>query len=497
MQPAEQLLTQAIYIDDRRIIVKPIPMSEYVKESSCPVPASKLSLGGLNSPRLFIEEWSTDQYVTFDLNLNEKYIEVFFTHSNGYYRFRVVYDDTLKNTVLLQRYDNITSLTISGKYPAYFWKSKIPMERLTNTYHLDDWERVVEIPLDDFSRDMIKSKATSGKEPISPQGKHPHQLMKLNMWTVYHLEFDIPLHTSGKHLSPENLSHELLERRLNQATAAPQNHSQPSILQRAPDRIFVRPSTKTVDIESHISQFNFEVRYMMEHAFNLKILREYNVDSDFFKKMRQLPTEVSCMFLSQLSAPQERVYNPDSAITHIYRLSKEQIGFQQPIPKDCTTIRRVLVTPTSMYPLQPTIEPMNHLQHHFKDYTDRFLHVRFTDEDLNPVEPIDVDENYPAVEPQNAKLYDRIYTVLRRGLKIAGRTYEFLGCSIKDLRSHGCWFFSPTETMTRSMILNWMGDFREIKSVSRFVNCAGQVGHLSKIVFSLLIPRFLLFFLGI
>jgi hypothetical protein len=475
------LFTQSIYIDDKLIIIKPIPLPEYIKESSSPAPASKLSLGGLDSPRLFVEEWATDQYVTFDLNLNEKYIEVFFAHFDGYYRFRVVYDEGLKNSVLLQRYDNITSLTISGKYPAYFWKSKIPMQRLTNTCHLDDWERVTEIPLDELSRDMIKNKATTGKGPISPEGEHSNHLMKLNMWSVYRLEFDIPLNTPSRYtnnsfyLSPENLSHESLEQKLNQATAPPQHHLQPPTQQKVPDRIVVRLPTKTVDIESHISLLNFEVRYMMEHAFNLKILREYNVDINFFENMRQLPVAVSCKFLSLLSAPQERIYNIDSALTHIYRSSKDLIGYQQPIPKDCTTIRRVLVTPTSIYPLQPTVEPMNHLQYHFKDYADRFLHVQFTDEDLNPVGPIDTDENDATVEPQNAKLYDRIYTVLRRGLKIAGRTYEFLGCSTKELRSHSCWFFSPTEKMNRGMILNWMGDFREIKTISGFVSCSGQV----------------------
>jgi RNA-dependent RNA polymerase len=456
-------------------------MSEYLKEYSCPVSASKLSLGGLSSPRLFVEEWTTDQYVTFDMNLNEKYIEVFFAHFDGYYRFRVIYDETLKDSVLLQRYDNVTSLTISGKFPAYFWKSKISMQRLTNTYHLDDWERVTEIPLDEFSRAIIKNKAATSKGPISPGGQYPNHLIKLNMWTVYRLEFEIPLKIpsryagSSYYLSSDNLSHELLERKLNQAIEIPQHqrHSRSFVQQRGLDRIFVQSPTKTVDIESHVLQLNFEVRYMMEHVFNLKILREYNVDVGFFEKMLQLPAEVSCMFLLLISAPQERVYNPDSAITHIYRLTREQIRCQQPIPKDCTTIRRVLVTPTSIYPLQPTIEPMNNLQYHFKDYADRFLHVQFTDEDLSPIAPIDVDDN--AAEPQNTKLYDRIYAVLRRGLKIAGRTYEFLGCSTKNLQSHSCWFFSPTEEMNRDMILNWMGDFREIKTISRFVSCSGQV----------------------
>lgn len=425
----------------------------------------------METPRIFIEEWSTDQYVTFDLNLNDQYIDIFFQHVDGYYRFRIVYDDSLRNNAILQRYDNKTSLTLSGKYPAYFWKSKIPMEMLDNIYHLTNWERVTEIPLDEFSRDMIRHKVATtsnaqGKDPILPGGQYPNHNMKLNMWTVYRLEFDIPMSNkkSPASLSPNNLTHESLEYRLNLAIG---NHQQPIA-----EKIHVRPSTKTIDFERQILDMSFEVQYMMEHAFRLKILREYNVDNDFFEKMRELPPQVSCVFLTLLSAPQQRVYNPDTVINYIYRVCKEQIGFQLPIVKDHAMMRRVLVTPTSVYPLQPTVEPMNNLQYRFKEHADRFLFVQFTDEDLNPIASLEDDEED---RPQNAKLFDRIYAIMRRGLKIAGRTYEFLGTSIQDLRTHGCWFFASTNELNRTHIMTQLGDFSEIKHISTFMNCSGQV----------------------
>lgn len=402
--------------------------------------------------------------------MNDQYIDIFFQHVDGYYRLRIIYDENLRDNVILQRFENKTSLTLSGKYPAYFWKSKIPMEMLGDTYHLTDWERVTEIPLDEFSRDMIRHKATTGstpsKGPILPGGQYPNHNMKLNMWTVYRLEFDIPLNSkkSPTSLSPNNLTHDALEYKLNLAIG---EHQQ-SITQ----KIHVRSSTKTTDFERQISDMSFEVQYMMEHAFRLKILREYNVDIDFFEKMRELPPQVTCVFLNLLSAPQQRVYNPDTVINYIYRLSKEQIGFQLPIPEDHTLLRRVLVTPTSVYPLQPTMEPMNNLQYHFKEYADRFLFVQFTDEDLNPVAPLEDDEED---QSQNTKLFDRIYTIMRRGLRIAGRTYEFLGSSIQDLRSHGCWFFAATGELSRTHIMTRLGDFSEIKNISTFINCSGQV----------------------
>ncbi|KAL9545155.1 hypothetical protein MBANPS3_007275 [Mucor bainieri] len=454
-----------MYILDRLVAVHPLPIHEYIADFSRAVAASKLSLGGLETPRLFIEEWSTDQYVGFDLNLNDQYMDIFFQHVDGYYRLRIVYDDHLRDNVILQRYDNKTSLTLSGKYPAYFWKSKRPMEELGDTYYLSDWERVTEIPLDEFSRDMIRQKTAGAKGPILPGGQFPNHNMKLSMWTVYRLEFDIPLSSSSSSSSKKSMmTHEALEHKLRRAIGGDQ---QPLAAQ-----ILVRSSAKRIDFERQMADMAFEVQFMMEHAFRLKILREYNVDVDFFDKMRELPPQVSCVFLTLLSAPQHRVYNPDTVINYIYRLCKDEIGFQVPVPDDCTVARRVLVTPTSVYPMQPTVEPMTHLQYHFRAHADRFLYVQFTDEDLNPLPPQEDDSQESS--SQNARLFDRIYAILRRGLRIAGRTYEFLGTSIQDLRAHGCWFFASTAELSRSQIMAWLGDFSEIKFISTFVNCSGQ-----------------------
>ncbi|KAI8641842.1 RNA dependent RNA polymerase-domain-containing protein [Parasitella parasitica] len=345
------------------------------------------------------------------------------------------------------------------------------METLGDTYYMREWERVTEIPLDGFAQDMVRQKAATssgsaeGKGPILPGGQYPEHHMKLSMWTVYRLEFDIPLSNKRNpaSLSPNNLTHESLEHRLNLAIG---QHRQPAM-----EQIHVRSPTKTIDFERQISGMSFEVRYMMEHAFRLKILREYNVDGDFFQKMRDLPPQVACVFLTLLSAPQQRVYHPDTVIHHIYRLCKEQIGFQLSVPEDHAMMRRVLVTPTSVYPLQPTVEPMNNLRYHFKEYADRFLFVQFTDEDLNPVAPLDDGEDDTS---QNAALLDRIYAILRRGLSVAGRDFEFLSTSIQDLRVHGCWFFAPTKQINRNHIMAWLGDFSEIKNISTFINCSGQ-----------------------
>ncbi|OBZ89720.1 RNA-dependent RNA polymerase 1 [Choanephora cucurbitarum] len=463
-----------VYIDTRLVHVRPYSISSYLDEVVHLIPATKLSFGGLESPSVYIEEWSTDQYVTFCFNAIENYIDIFFNHFVGYYRCRIAYTPQMYDNVVLQRHDNITSITISGDYPAHFWRSKRPMERLENLYFLEDWERVTEIPLDEFSFDMIRNKATANPEstkgPISPGGQYPGHMMKLNMWTVYRLEFMIPLKSYSRFLSPQNITHEALENELALAhTTVPRLRSVPTIIQ-------VRQPIHAINIESYFANMSFELQYLMEHAFNLKIFREYNIDSDFLEKISLLPEKVVCVFLTLLVAPQQRIYFPDAALNEAFRVSKDNINFQQPIPEDYTTVRRVIVTPTSIYPLQPAIEPMNHLQYHFKQYAHCFLYVQFTDEDLTPVVPTQsAEDDEETKELQNDRIYERIYNILKRGLRIAGRNYEYLGASVNQLRSHGCWFISPTADFTRAKVLNWIGDFKEIETVSKFSTCVGQL----------------------
>lgn len=479
-----------VYIEKSQVTVKQIRFAEYMGSFTSPVSANKLSFGGLSMPTVFIEEWSTNQYITFDANLNEKYLEIFFAHMEGYYRLRIYYNESIESMLVLQRHNDITSLMISAKYPPHFWRSKIPMEELTNHYDLHDWERVTEIPVDDISRDIIRHKLkTNGKnrDPITPYGEYPDDMMQLNLWTVYRIEFNVPLRsfrTPNADAVPET-SHETLENKIWAIKSAynvniPRNLKIPEIRTQLP--------TSNLKLEKQFDRMPFEVRYMMEHAFNLKILREYNVEADFFDKMIELPPSISCTFLSLLSAPQERIYNPDTHINHIYQLCKNQIAFQIPVPDNCFLLRRVIITPTSMYPLQPTIEPMNQLQTKYKDHADRFLYVEFTDEDLTPIKPVpDQQGNYNNTDSdQNGKIYDRVYSILRRGIRIAGRAYEFVGTSLKDLKSHSCWFFSSTETLDRNTILKEMGEFKDVQTVAKFTNYTGLV---TRYIYHYISPR--------
>jgi RNA-dependent RNA polymerase len=129
-------------------------------------------------------------------------------------------------------------------------------------------------------------------------------------------------------------------------------------------------------------------------------------------------------------------------------------------------MRKVVVTPTTMYVLTPTMETSNRVIRHFRDKKDNFLRVQFIDEASNKVSSSNGTHNYA--------LYNKIYNTLHNGIKIGDRHYEFLAFSSSQLRDHSCWFFAPTYDLTADDIRDWMGDFSTNKNVAKYAARMGQ-----------------------
>jgi RNA-dependent RNA polymerase len=91
---------------------------------------------------------------------------------------------------------------------------------------------------------------------------------------------------------------------------------------------------------------------------------------------------------------------------------------------------------------------------------DNFLRIRFRDEDNNKL-------NMSSRTISNMSLiYERINRLLKSGLKICGRHYEFLAMSSSQLREHGCWLYLNSGRKDNAeRVREWMGDFSKIKCV--------------------------------
>jgi RNA-dependent RNA polymerase len=83
-----------------------------------------------------------------------------------------------------------------------------------------------------------------------------------------------------------------------------------------------------------------------------------------------------------------------------------------------------------------------------------FLCLQIRDEDLS---------RFAGHAGKIGEILTRLKQLLKNGVEVGGRGYQFLGCSNSQLRSHSCWFVSPTAQHNPNTIRQWMGDFSHIR----------------------------------
>ncbi|KAJ1551705.1 hypothetical protein HK096_003853 [Nowakowskiella sp. JEL0078] len=134
---------------------------------------------------------------------------------------------------------------------------------------------------------------------------------------------------------------------------------------------------------------------------------------------------------------------------------------------DFITVYSATVTPMTVFIEKPTVEQGNRVLRNYRRIADRFLRVNFSEEDGSRL-------RCPYELYLKEIIEDRIKKVMRDGLEIAGRRYEFLGFSSSQLREHGIWMFNSDDSLNASDIRRWMGNFSEIKIPAKFAARMGQ-----------------------
>ncbi|KAI0468845.1 RNA dependent RNA polymerase-domain-containing protein [Xylaria cf. heliscus] len=227
----------------------------------------------------------------------------------------------------------------------------------------------------------------------------------------------------------------------------------------------------------------FDVRYQLEVCISQGYFDEVNLSGDFLRKLTDLSNARKrnrnrakdlLTYVAESGGPgmvrdlelyPKRFYDPTALFTDRKALSHyPELG----VPFHCAWVRKVVVTPSTIYLSTPTAEASNRVLRHFAQYSDRFLRVQFTDEHVKGRV-----YSSPKSHQQNA-LYNRIHRTLVNGIKIAGRHFEFLAFGNSQFREHGAYFFSPTDGVDCDYIRKWMGDVTHIKVVAKYAARLGQ-----------------------
>ncbi|CEL58060.1 hypothetical protein RSOLAG1IB_02805 [Rhizoctonia solani AG-1 IB] len=117
----------------------------------------------------------------------------------------------------------------------------------------------------------------------------------------------------------------------------------------------------------------------------------------------------------------------------------------------------VVVTPTRIALEGPNPEQLNRVLRMYPDHWSHFLRVRFTDEEQSPFRA-DPDVDIPRF------VKSRVGGILKNGLSIAGRHFEYLAYSSSALKGHTVWFVRPFDhpehgRQDASTIIAALGDF--------------------------------------
>ncbi|KAJ0123196.1 RNA-dependent RNA polymerase RDP-1 [Diaporthe amygdali] len=225
---------------------------------------------------------------------------------------------------------------------------------------------------------------------------------------------------------------------------------------------------------------DFPVRYQLEVCISHGLINEYSVDAQFLEKLNSFDTDRAKMMLEGVAEANRQFYEPmrifdEPRILHYCPNAR--------IPPYATLVRRAVITPTTIYFKTPCVELTNRILRKYSDLTDRFLRVQFTDEMAFGKIFSSQDSN------KDDNLYTRVHRVMRNGVIIGDRHYQFLAFSNSQFRENGAFLFCETDHVTCASIRNWMGDFRHIHSVGKFAARMGQCFTTTRQVNGISIPK--------
>ncbi|XP_022923210.1 probable RNA-dependent RNA polymerase 1 [Cucurbita moschata] len=220
----------------------------------------------------------------------------------------------------------------------------------------------------------------------------------------------------------------------------------------------------------------FKINALVQHGY----LPGSALDDKFFRLVD--PTRFRSDYieyaLEKLFSLKECCYEPQKWLKQQYLsfCSSMQLPWKANISLDDSLVyvHRVQITPAKVYFRGPEANLSNRVVRRFIDDIDNFLRVSFVDEELDKIYSSDLSPRTSTEKIERTRVYDRILSVLRNGIVIGGKKFEFLAFSASQLRENSFWMFASREGLNAADIREWMGDFREIRNVAKYAARLGQ-----------------------
>ncbi|KAK7291646.1 hypothetical protein RIF29_06956 [Crotalaria pallida] len=252
------------------------------------------------------------------------------------------------------------------------------------------------------------------------------------------------------------------------------------------------------------SKLPYESLFQLNSLVHTQKISLASVDDDLIDLLGSLDEETKSVIFQKLHKLESTCYEPLKFVrTQLHVLSSRD---RRLLPSSQKRLRdnnimschRALITPSKIYCLGPELETSNHVVKHFASYASDFMRVTFVEEDWTKLQPnavscraqkgTSVSSRVQKVisasscvqrgifpKPFRTEIYKRILTILRDGIVIGSKKFEFLAFSASQLRSSSVWLFASNDNVKAADIREWMGSFNNIRSVSK---CAARMGQL-------------------
>ncbi|CAM6085235.1 unnamed protein product [Calypogeia fissa] len=116
-------------------------------------------------------------------------------------------------------------------------------------------------------------------------------------------------------------------------------------------------------------------------------------------------------------------------------------------------------------------EVSNRVTREYINVIDNFIRVSFIEEDYSSLGSQALSN--PEDRNGQSDVYRRIVHVLKEGIWLEGKHYEFLAFSSGQLREQSVWMFAQAGHVTANSIRQWMGNFLAVRNVAK---CAARMG---------------------
>ncbi|KAL5553270.1 hypothetical protein UlMin_040671 [Ulmus minor] len=225
----------------------------------------------------------------------------------------------------------------------------------------------------------------------------------------------------------------------------------------------------------------YEILFKVNLLLQNGCLAGPTLDVNFYKLVDPQRMNLECIkhALEKLFILKDCCYEPSVWLNNEY---KKYLTSKRPpkppaisLDSGLVYIHRVQVTPCKVYFCGPEVNLSNRILRLYKEHINNFLRVSFVDEELDKMYATDLSpRSSVGYGDRKTGIYRRVLSVLRNGIEIGDKKFEFLAFSSSQLRDNSVWMFAASGEVTAALIRKRMGNFSSIRNVATYAARLGQ-----------------------